>query len=254
MPATVLASRQVPAGGGGGNAVTRGTFVGSRPASPSAGDQYLCTDAPFTEVYTGSAWEVRYDGIVVKPPPTSGWTWANQGTAAVATAGGLVTLSDAGHLGAANRWYYRSAPAAPFTITFGLCALGLTSYFNAGVAFRSSGGKYVLAYAGGSGSSFYGGQWAVNKYDNSTDYNSNYRAKNGFCPAMNRFWMRLVDDNTNREIWASYDRRTWTRLHQVGRTDFLTANGVSLYLNTRDDEGSGAEVGGSVSLFDYEDA
>lgn len=228
------------------NSVQAGAYS-SLPASGLTGDLYICSDSIYWFRWDGSAWKAFVGMTPVKLPPPTGWTWVNQSTATVSTDGGMVTISDAGHLALDPRWYYRSAPSAPYTATFGLRFTSLAQYFQAGVGFRSSGGKYHLF-------SPVAANVTSGKWDDFQSFNTNYRVKAAYAPAFNLFWLRLADNNTNRICSFSYDRVNWTVFHSVGRTDFLTANGLALYLNARDDEGAGGEVGGSISLFDYEEA
>jgi hypothetical protein len=231
----------------GENSVQAGAYSSLPGSGQKTGDLYVCTDSIYWFRWDGIAWKPFVGTTPVKLPPAAGWTMANSGSEVIDTSKGMLTVSEAGHLAFGGRWYYRAAPSVPYTATFGLSCNCMTQYFQAGVAFRSSGGKYVpfIISAGVAAS--------VSKWDDFENFNTNYRTKASFAYSLNRFWLRLDDDNTNRICSFSYDRVNWTTFHTVGRTDFLTANGLVLYLNARDDEGVGGEVGGAISLFDYEE-
>jgi hypothetical protein len=82
----------------GENSVQSGAYSSLPGSGQKIGDIYICTDSIYWFRWDGSAWKPFVGMTPVKLPPTTGWTWVNQSTATVSTTGGMVTISDAGHL------------------------------------------------------------------------------------------------------------------------------------------------------------
>lgn len=115
----------------------------SLPATTNqrAGNRYLCTDSPYEFVFNGSVWVPFIPGIgQVTQPPSSGWSWVNQGGASVVTTtGGIQLLAPAG-AGDNHRVYVRT----PANSTFVASLLFTPEIFTensvfVGLYFRESG-------------------------------------------------------------------------------------------------------------------
>lgn len=140
------------------DALQFGTYA-NLPATTNQrlGNRYLCTDSPYECVFDGSAWDHFIPSIgQVTQPPTSGWSWVNQGGASVVTThGGLQLLAPAG-AGDNHRVYVRT----PGNSTFVASLLFTPEIFTensvfCGLYFRESGtGKLSAIGVTNSGGSY----------------------------------------------------------------------------------------------------
>jgi hypothetical protein len=211
-----------------------GTLTGAyadRPSAGVAGRLYLPSDGFSLQRDTGSAWAPWGPVFpLTAPPAAADLAWVNQGTATATDQAGAVVLN-APTNGAANlRVLKTAAPAAPYTVT-ALLLLWLypNSNAQAGLCFRqSSDGKVAAVALLGNGA------LEVQKWTNATTFSALYTSFTGgagYGLVVRPVWLRIADDNTNRVISSSHDGSTWTTLHSVGRTDFLTADEVGFFAN-----------------------
>lgn len=185
-------------------------------------------------------------------PPTTSWTWDNQGTATVDTTGGYLyfNMSNPGGTNAL-RVYYRTAPSTPYTVCMAIWhdLSGMppgnqlsqsSSYY--GVFFRDGTGKLIGWEAGTNGTPNFIIQTA--KWTNSTNFSAAYVQNAGPYYSYGDFVYRNPallcerDDGTTNLTWyysmdgglhlQQFDQRT--------RTDFLgsgpTQIGVGVQLLT----------------------
>lgn len=173
-------------------------------------------------VYNGSSWNhYLANGYKATLPVVGDYSWTNQGTSTAVASGGAVLFTVPA--AAANmRVLTKAAPSTPYTIT----AVVANHYpwnggdVSIGPAWRqSSDGKLVVAR-------FFGTSHALQKWNSATSFNSNYVAQTTINVRPTYFWMRIVDNGTNRIFSVSFNGPVWTQLHSVGRTDFLTADEV----------------------------
>ena len=162
----------------------------------------------------------------ITPPIPGDFTTAtpSSGTATRATTDGGVALTMTATGG--YHWHldYKAVPSTPFNIDMAILipAYSRPSHGLVGPLWRDSGGKLVShgLFLGSANNS------AVYKWDSLNNaYNSNYyqedTSQNGGL-----HWFRLRDDGTNRKFYTSPDGLNFNECHTIGRTDFLTANGV----------------------------
>jgi hypothetical protein len=161
------------------------------------------------------------------PPPTSGWTWDNQGSGTLTLWGNNCrSIYSPAPASAENlRVQYRSAPTAPYKVEFGILPTVSAQDFGAAcVAWRSSGGAYrglfirddaagyarFMSTGGATGGTLSG--------VNAT------RVNNCRGPIL---FVRLEDDNTNRLISVSADAVNWVTMESEARATGFTPNAVA---------------------------
>lgn len=189
----------------------------------------------FTTQSTGSGGSAN---DYTAPPAVASFTWVNQGGATASDttntfvgAKKVPAISMAAPTSATDnlRILKKSAPATPYTITIAFQPLMQgQNYYAAGFVWRqSSDGKVINASFGFS--TDYAA--SVDKWTDPTTYSANYvnfpvRHTSG------PFWVKATDDGTNRVVSVSYDGENFIQIHSVGRTDFLTADEIGIYVNT----------------------
>ena len=225
-----LTLKQPQAGGtGGGGSTTQGAFA-ALPGTCTSGDQYWPTDSVYKLLCSpGNTWNYYVNGYKMTPPILGDFTWVNQGGAtAVSTFGGVYMTAPVSG-GGSFRVLKKAAPATPYTITAAFIP-GLTSvsYMTEGLAFRQSvDGKLAT----NSMSFSFEWRYVAAKFIDPTTYSADYTHISLFyVPAI--IWLRIQDDGTDRISSFSMDGVTWTVLHTVGRTDFLTADEVGFAVDS----------------------
>lgn len=170
-------------------------------------------------------------------PPTSGWSWVNQGSATVTEAKGVIHLACAANSSTNSlKARVRTAPTAPYTITalyagiFDMSDNSGGGIGECGVCFRQTGTSEVVTYGclwlNNNTSKFGGTKWDSSTAVNSTYINTQYPGS-----TFAWFWVQIIDDNTNRVFKMSPDGQHWITIHSVTRTDHLTADQVGIYVN-----------------------
>jgi hypothetical protein len=221
--------------------VVQSAAFSSEPASGQVtGDLFLPTDTLYAERYSGSSWQPWGPMWPLTKPPTSGWSWLNQGSATIDDSKGFHYVEAPSNSGANGvRARLRSAPTPPYTITALLsCQFDISSvgYLLAGLCWTNG--------TNASTSLIHAAQFEPNatvnptifksfKYDNASTGNSNYIGTT-YAPGVSGgvpFWLRIADDNTNRIISVSADGFNWIAIHSVSRTNFLTATHVGFFNN-----------------------
>lgn len=164
------------------------------------------------------------------------FTWVNQGDATATDetdifvgaiqVPGIVMVAPA-NSGPQFRELVKTAPTPPYTITIGFLPLHLSQDFvYPGFIWRqSSDGKLIIVGTRANGAAYH---THISKWNSETSFSGVYNDTQWHMPVAMIRWFQLVDDNTNRKVRVSSDGRTWSQLHSVGRTDFLTANQVGI--------------------------
>lgn len=153
-------------------------------------------------------------------PPTTGWSWVNQGSATVTTqADGAILL--ASPAAAANNFMarVRTLPGGNPVITARISTLGLASAGGAGLGIRdSSTGRFTVAY-------FRPGtnrDIRIENWNNPTSFSSG-PSSNSQASRHNTFWMQVEDNGTNL-IWrvsqAGFSG-SFLDLYSVARTTWV---------------------------------
>lgn len=240
------------AGSSGGGAVSMtvaafDTETTNGTANPSNRNVVYLRDGLYQCVWSGSAWEYYHGGFRLTRPLLSQFAWVNQGAATGTQRSGIVITAPANGSGIQLRILKKAAPAAPYSVvTAFLPGVFGNSANECGVLWRqSSDGKLVML------------RWvtdsnAVNlsKFANENTFSADYATNMGkyeyemFRPLV---WVKLEDDGTNRKVHFSPDGQNWVQVHAIGRTDYMTANEVGLYV--RADLGSGQPC--SINLLNW---
>jgi len=227
-------------GGAGGAGSYFGTYA-SLPGSPTTGDSYQCTDAPYKFIYNGASWGAFFENHYVTVPPSSSWTWENQGSSTSDFSRGFAALYFAP---SATQWrnFYRTAPATPWTLTVkfrkGMATDITTNTDGCGLVLRDGAGKQVQFY-GYQGSSIQG-LW-IEKWTNNTTFSAAYVSTNAnsFTNMTSQFVLnreynlQINDTGTNLVFRYSIDGYIWTQLYSVSRTDFMGSGPAQVGLSCR---------------------
>jgi hypothetical protein len=177
--------------------------------------------ARYTPAGGGGTDVAQYMGIQMEAPPSTGWSWINQGTASTSRVGNaeLITAPSAGAVNAC-RLRTRAVPTAPYVLS-GL--ISPTAKKAGAVAWglfvrESSSGKFMavrMAYNAN-------GLLQVVKFTNaSTVSSAPVNEAVGTWPE-GTLWYRIEDDSTNLKFSVSTDGRGWRLLYTEARTTFLT--------------------------------
>lgn len=164
-------------------------------------------------------------------PPSSSWSWVNQGPASISTSalGELLNSNTTGTSGDNIIARVRSA-SAPYVITgcINLVAYCPVDFVGMGLLFRESGsGKLSICGYQQDGGTKYAGF----HYNSATSFASTLLE---VLTIVNRvLWIRLTDDNVNRIMEVSPDGTNWLTINTEGRTSFLTADQVGFYVQCR---------------------
>jgi hypothetical protein len=203
---------------------------GSPPATPGEGDLWMPSDSFYELRYNGSAWVPWGPLFPLTLPPTTGWSWDNQGSATVDTSKGGLRLDSPADAAAALHVYHRAAPSVPYVITaIMLIDIYAVNYNSAGLCFRQSSDGKIHAFHLGLETALL---LRSNKWTNSSTFSAHYDG-GGFSMLHHRLWpafLRIGDDNTNRICSISVDGQNWYTYKTIGRTDFLTADQVGIFV------------------------
>jgi len=222
-----------------------GTFA-NLPATCKVGDQYYTSDSIYTFVATATnTWTPFINGERVKLPPTSGWTWDNQGSSTVDDGTyGYLHAKFLSTGGVTMRARYRTAPSAPYIVKFQIDHMfsagtgTASSDVGAAIGFRDSGGKIAALILQPSS-----GNWVNNVYYfnsatsfNSTAQNNGTVIGNFDAIAKPRLWVAIEDNNTNIIFYVSINgvgtpgsSGNWQIFGTFSRTAFM-ASGPNAYL------------------------
>jgi hypothetical protein len=223
--------------------VGRGVLA-SRPSAGELGRLYIATDDTPPTMYrdNGTTWDAVADlsgsggggggggggyTIPIVPPPTSGWSWVNQGPAtATAVEDGLVLEDPTPHGGESARLYVRS-----LTIPFTVKALVVPdmypgNYVMGGICVRdSSSGAFVSPSIQVSGSSaLHAFSWSGTGSVGSDLGSMGWP----WAPV----WFRVMDDGTTFSVSWSLDGRRWIDLYSGAHAAVITPNQAGIMVNS----------------------
>lgn len=219
------------------NKTTIGTiaaYKSSPPASPAAGDAYICTDSPYTYRYDGSAWAAYIFGYKVVEPILADFTQVKVDlTTLTTTAGGII--ADTASAGSAENCQVlaQAIPGSGAYYVDAACTLlafpgvnGVGCGLSAGTAtsdalafnrFGSEGNPSGTAW-----------EWERALKNSCTSHNTNSGVVNMMIPVGPLLWTRVYDDRTtNRTFYMSMDGYNWIQMYQEARTTLFTpAQGI----------------------------
>jgi hypothetical protein len=205
---------------------------GSMATAGTAGRLYpWLTDSFYTARDNGSSWDFAVPGYgPVTLPPSSGWSWDNQGSSTEDFTYGYQALYFTSTGSETRRSRYRTAPSTPYHVEIGMIvnntgvhpgASNSASNSQYGVGLRDAGGKIVSisVYAT---SALQFAKWNADGTKNS-NYNSDDpgNTRSEFMHG-GKIWFRVGDDGTNLTVDWCIDRKHWKQFDTRARGDFLS--------------------------------
>ena len=202
----------------------------------------------------GSSWDVGWGPIFeLTEPDESGLSWINQGTASTSTTDGGVYLTTPAPGGAGENVRLRVQdvsfvdPTSDYTVTAAFTPLLFPSdQTSAGLIFRESGtGEFIffrVMFDTTSGISKGDLLLSVDKYDNATTFNSNYKVLSASYIKSPTIWLKMEDDTTDL-IWSfSNDGKNFHTFDTQTRTDFMAGgpDQIGYAVNSNNTTGSAA--------------
>jgi len=190
-------------------------------------------------------------GPAFTAPVDADFSWVNQGAASVSTGDQGILLSVPATAADSLRLRMKNAPATPYTITaafFATAGVNAASGASYGLVFREAAtGELHTMLACVSPT----GILSSSKFSSATAFSAHYTSTTQ--SAMNIpqsripiMWLRITDDGANRLTYYSLDGYDFVQYTTVGRTDFLTADQVGFFCNSRD-----AAVAAKVRLLSW---
>ncbi len=201
--------------GGGGNIYTNFSAL---PAAGTRGTVVYFTDSPYVAVDNGVSYDYYFDGELVYPPSTNGWTVAQ--AYSLSLSGGYLTVSGTNTTPLIT--VLTNIPAFPFTVT---ACIGYPTdspvYAGAGLTWSDGTklGPSYYNYDTSDPSPYYNVK--PQKWSNTSTFSASYAATFP-CRATDKFWIQLRDDGTNRATYFSTKNSNYVLVHTVSRTDYLT--------------------------------
>jgi hypothetical protein len=211
---------------------TYANIAAATPGANEVGKMAFSTNSLYSARWNGSAWQWFYNNSPVTLPPTAGWTWDNQGTATETQAGGYLYLNAPAVSGGNSRVRYRTAPAAPWTLTALVNAnVNHLSNQQVGILVRGSGsGKLYLFGPGASAAASQTTQ--VVKNNNPTSWSGTPSSLNGPLPTA-PMWLQITDNNTDLLFSYSRDGINFSQVYQDTRASFLTPDQIGYFAETQ---------------------
>jgi hypothetical protein len=225
----------------------RSVAYASRPAAGNEGRLFLPSDGVGLERDTGSLWQPWGPLFPFTPPVLGDFAWINQGASATATQEkGGIYLTDNAFSGTQQiRILKKAAPSRPYAIdTAWLVAAYPQDGLFFGVGWRQSSDGKLHLFRMRLSSTTTAGSWmpVSSKYTNPTTFSADYFTRVGGGQNGGVFFLRITEDDTNRQCWLSADGQHWILLHSIGRTDFLTADEVCFFIGLTANQPIGATL------------
>lgn len=169
------------------------------------------------------------------PIAQSSFTIINQGSKTITDAFNSINIISPSQSSAHNTCLLVKSVVAPYSVTVNLRRFDFNSgWSDIGVGWReSSSGKLVAVRhtsSGGSSGIISCSNILVSKFSNPATWITNYYTSN--ATFWDTRWYRMVEDNTNRILYASNDGINWISVFSVGRTDYLTADQCGIIADT----------------------
>lgn len=163
----------------------------------------------------------------VTSPPSTGWSWANQGSSTISSTGGYEYLDTVAAASANNLVYrYRTPPSTPYSCIVLMSGMeqGGSGAIGMGIAF-SDGTKLVALRMDNDSSP---DRITFDKWNSTTSYSAaytsiTYSTSGSFMNNSLPWWLKMTDDGTNLSIYRSLDGNHWVQIgSNEARGDFLT--------------------------------
>ena len=166
-----------------------------------------------------------YGGGFRQAPRVADFAWINQETASAIDTVAGVTLVAAKQAETDLRILKKAAPSTPYTITAVIRSVqASTNYSSVGLCFRQSSDGKIHSFARAAG-----GGWYSTKWSDASSFSADYANLPGAY--IDPFTIRIADDGTNRICSLSPDGENFVVVHSVGRTDYLTADEVGVFIH-----------------------
>lgn len=206
---------------GGGAQILTGTLA-ALPAAGTAGNVYLPTDGSGYVTFrdSGAAWVPYNGGRVFTTPPTSGWSWVNQGSATITTDNEGQTLATPSNGSFNARLRVRNLPGATYTITANI-VLGPIISNNRGLffgLFNSATTESQSIFINRTSSE---PQVSVINLNSPTSISGTPLSSAAVYLTDTVLTLRVTNNGTNR-IWEIANGDQWLTLLTVGNTNFTT--------------------------------
>ena len=226
--------------GGGGGAIT--DIQASRPAAATAGRIFLPTDGygpPGAVQYdNGVSWDNYVNGFRCTNPPGSGSLTAvsvGSETTLVADGDGQLFTQMGTNSGTEMQAAYVTAlPGGNYTFIVGMQLMSLMPPNYAWIGLVLTNGTSNPATITYKSWAMWSGnvtQVDIAKYSAMGTYNSSYAGQT--LPAYHPFmqsvlFFKIHDNGTSRIFSVSVNCRSWTQIHSVGRTDYITPTHIGV--------------------------
>lgn len=172
-------------------------------------------------------------------PPSTGWTWDNQGTSTIDSAADLEYMTAIGTGVGQLVMRYRTAPSTPYCVKMALLHDASTVPPGAGggldigygIGFRDSAAKIIAWYQlvpadGAIGPKI--DRWTNSTTPVSSQFDGTYGAAAGVMFSRSPNWMGICDDATDLKYYWSIDGLHWRLMSSASRTEFF-ASGPNAY-------------------------
>ena len=214
--------------GGGGVSILSDTQA-NEPAAGTEEDLFMPTDGIYIKRDTGSIWQPWGLLMPMVEPILGDFMWVNQGTATVDDTHGGMFMTALAAAGDSHKILKMDAPATPYSLIVGLIPQMFDyNYQQCGIGFRqSSDGKMVSITTSAPAP-----ELVVNKWNSPTSYNATYVGYNVNIQYAPMVWLKIEDDGVDRISYWSLNGVYWTEIHSVGRTDFITADEIYVYVSS----------------------
>lgn len=211
-----------------GNKISFGTnasFKSTPPAGPASGDEFICTDSPYSYIWNGAAWQAYAFGFAVTEPVLGSLTQVGTVATYTTTYGGI-QISSPSNGGSQNVAYVGAAIPGAGGYCVDAAFTGTTWVSNGGGGVGLSAGLLTSSAfffnSFGQESGVYG---LSNKlYTSTTAFSANRGALSGSNAIIGpMMWIRVFDDRTtNRTSFVSSDGHQWRQFYQEARTTTFT--------------------------------
>lgn len=201
----------------------------ARPAAGVEGRLYFASNSSLVYRDNGSSWDSFHPLTMQKLTPSfpqlGDFTQLNFAVNVSASAAGSdVYLHDPATAALNLRGLYKTAPARPYTITVAVMpnAFHPTNGYN--LFFRESGSGKLASLMVFNNAGFV--EVTSDKWTSETVYGAGYGSFHASPVAP--LFLRIAEDNTNRTVSISTNGVDFQAYHQIGRTDWLTADQVGI--------------------------
>ena len=216
-PAAVITGMPQKSSGGGDSTYT--SDYASRPSAGNDGDLFLPSDGFTIERDTSAAWVPWGPLFPLTVPPTTGWSWVNQGSSTINVAKGGIYMQQPPGAGNNVSLYMRSIPTAPYTITAALLPLLYDiNYTGAGIALRDSASSKIIVFR----LTYTDSLMQVQRYSDASTYVSTSISVNTQL-GRHVLWLRVENDSTDLKFSISADGQNWIEILSESNTAYLAS-------------------------------